>query len=368
MAAAGPHDTRVTVRAAVLLMLLPATGAVAQEVFQSEKKLKVQVEGLFRQEWTTHLFQGAPDLDRRRGRLLPSARLTLGALQLGAGGDFNYSSDVNVAANQPLIRDNYDSRDARLDLAFARVDAGWIDVTAGRIEMPIALTEMIWDRDLRPQGGALTVALRDRGSLQRLAVTALGARGSHVFDDEDTTLLAGAMDATFGLSEDWRLQLVGSFLTFRDPDELEAKIRRQNTRVAGAIVRDYDVVDAIVRFRRQGAFPVQLVADGCLNTAADDRNRGLWLALVLGSTESSRARFEYVYAFVDPDATLGAYPSDDFFWTTGWAGHKADLGVGIGSHIALHAVGQLQRFKDSPRPEERDNWVRRLRLEIRLKS
>ena len=358
----------MTVRAAVLLMLLPATGAVAQEVFQSEKKLKVQVEGLFRQEWTTHLFQGAPDLDRRRGRLLPSARLTLGALQLGAGGDFNSSSDVNVAANQPLIRDNYDSRDARLDLAFARVDAGWIDVTAGRIEMPIALTEMIWDRDLRPQGGALTVALRDRGSLQRLAVTARGARGSHVFDDEDTTLLAGALDATFGLSEDWRLQLVGSFLTFRDPDELEAKIRRQNTRVAGAIVRDYDVVDAVVRFRRDGSVPLQIVADGCLNTAVDDQRRGLWLSAIVGSTQSTRARLEYVYAFVDRDATLAAYATDDFLWATGWAGHKADLGFALGKHVALHGVGQVQRFKDSPVVAEREDWIKRFRIELRLKS
>jgi hypothetical protein len=350
------------------LLLLPSVAAAQDPVYQSEEKLKLSVEGLFRQEYTRHLFQGAPDIDRRRGRLLPSLRLDLGALTLGAGGDFNYSSDTNVVANQPLIRDNYDSRDARLDLAFARVDAGWVDLAAGRIEMPIAYTEMIWDKDLRPQGGALTLALRDRGSLKRLAVTALGARGSHVFDDDDTTMIAGALDATLGLGAEWNMQLVGSFLTFRDPGKLETRIRRQNTRVNGAIVRDYDVVDAIVRFKREGTFPMQVVADGCVNTAADDRNRGLWLALVLGSTQTSRSRLEYVYAFVDPDATLGAYPSDDFFWTTGWTGHKVDLGVGMGPHLAFHAVGQLQRFKDSPRVEERDNWLRRLRLEIRLKS
>jgi hypothetical protein len=351
-----------------ILVALPALAPAQDQVFQSEKKLRLTAEGLFRQEWTTHLFAGAPDVDRQRGRLLAGAALTLGKLELGVGGDFNYSSDVNVVENQPIIRDNYDSRDARLDLAYARVDAGWIDVAAGRFDMPIAFTEMIWDRDLRAQGGALTVALRDRGALQRLALTGLGARGSHVFDDDDTTMLAAALDATVALDESWRLQLVGSFVTFQDPEKLEPKIRRQNTRVAGAIVNDYDVVDAIVRVRRNGSFPVQLVADGCLNTAVDDRNRGLWLAVVAGSTLTSRLRLEYVYAFVDPDATLGAYPTDDFFWTTGWQGHKADLGVGIGSHVALHAVGSLQRFKDSPRVAERDNWVRRLRLEVRLKS
>ncbi|HET9316930.1 MAG TPA: putative porin [Vicinamibacteria bacterium] len=350
-----------------MLAAVPALAPAQDQVFQPEKKLRLTAEGLFRQEWTTHLFAGAPDVDRQRGRLLAGAALTLGKVELGAGGDFNYSSDVNVVPSQPIIRDNYDSRDARVDLAYARLDAGWIDVAAGRFDMPIAFTEMVWDRDLRAQGGALTLAVRDRGALQRLALTALGARGSHVFDDDDTTMLSGAVDATVALDESWRLQLVGSFVTFQDPGKLEPKIRRQNTRVAGAIVNDYDVVDAIVRLRRTGPFPIQLVADGCLNTAVDDRNRGLWLALVAGSTLTSHVRLEYVYAFVDPDATLGAYPTDDFFWTTGWQGHKADLGVGIGSHLALHAVGSVQRFKDSPRVEERSNWVRRLRLEARVK-
>ncbi len=364
------NHTRVKPRVSAVLVLLawPALAAAQDEVFQSEKKLKLFAEGLFRQEWTTDLFGGAPDLDRQRGRLLAGATLTLGAFELGAGGDFNYSSDVNVVEGQAIIRDNYDSRDARVDLAYARLDAGWLGLAAGRFEMPVAFTEMIWDRDLRPQGGVLTLALRDRGALKRLALVGLAAQGSHVFDDDDTEMVSGALDAVFALDESWRLQLVGSFTTFLDPEALEPKIRRQNTRVAGQIVRDYDVVDAVLRVSRGGSFPVQLVADGCLNTAVDDRNRGLWLAAVAGSTRTSHVRLEYVFAFVDPDATLGAYPTDDFFWTTGWEGHKGDLGVGIGSHVALHAIGQLQRFKDSPRPEERDNWVRRLRLEVRLKS
>ncbi|MET0554819.1 MAG: putative porin [Vicinamibacteria bacterium] len=358
----------MSVRAALALTLLTASSAAAQDpVFQSQKKLTFQGEGLLREEWTRD-FPAGTDTDRFRARALPGLRLSLGPVVLGAGGDFQWSSDENVAAAQPLIRDNYDSRDARLDLAFARLETGAVELAAGRFEMPIAFTEMVWDRDLRPQGGALTLALRDRGSLRRLAVTALGARGSHVFDDDDTTMLSAALDARFALDDAWKLDLLGAFVTFRDPGELEARIRRQNTRVAGAIVRDYDVVDAIVRLRRDGAVPVQIVADGCLNTAADDQRRGLWLSLVLGSTQSARARLEYVYAFVDRDATLAAYATDDFIWSTGWAGHKADLGFALGKHVALHGVGQVQRFKDSAIAAEREDWVRRFRLELRLKS
>jgi hypothetical protein len=354
--------------AAVASLLLAASSAVAQDaVFQSPKRLTFQGEGLLREEWTRD-FPPGTDTDRFRARALPGLRLTLGPVVLGAAGDFQWSSDENVVAGQPLIRDNYDSRDARVDLAFAHLSTGPLDLAAGRFEMPIAFTEMIWDRDLRPQGGALTLGLRDRGSLRRLAVTALGARGSHVFDDDGTTMLSGALDARFALGDAWRLELLGAFVTWLDPEELEAKIRRQNTRVAGAIVRDYDVVDAIVRFRRDGSVPVQVVADGCLNTAADDQRRGLWLSAVVGSTQSTRARLEYVYAFVDRDATLAAYATDDFLWATGWTGHKADLGFALGRHLALHGIGQVQRFKDSPVAAEREDWIKRFRVELRLKS
>ena len=244
----------MSVRAALVVTLLAASSAAAQDpVFQSPKKLTFHGEGLLREEWTRD-FQGV-DSDRFRARALPGLRLTLGPVVLGAAGDFQWSSDENVVAGQPLIRDNYDSRDARVDLAFARLETGAVELAAGRFEMPIAFTEMIWDRDLRPQGGALTLALRDRGSLKRLALTALGARGSHVFDDDDTTMLSAALDARFDLDDAWRLELLGAFVTYLDPEKLEAKIRRQNTRVAGAIVRDYDVVDAIVRFRRDGSVP-----------------------------------------------------------------------------------------------------------------
>ncbi len=85
----------------------------------------------------------------------------------------------------PLLRDNYDSRDARLDLAFVRAEpTGWLRLHAGRFAMPVRLTEMTWDRELRPQGAALTLEARDRGPFKRLAITGLGARGSHVFPQE----------------------------------------------------------------------------------------------------------------------------------------------------------------------------------------
>ncbi|HET7293086.1 MAG TPA: putative porin [Vicinamibacteria bacterium] len=362
---------------AALALASSAAPLLAQEpapVYQSSSSsFSFHVDALLRQEWTRDIFVPAvpaPELtdeDRTRFQVRPRIEFGRERFALGVGGDFNYSSDENVEPPPALLRDNYDSRDARLDLAFARVDpVRWLRLEGGRFEMPVRLTEMIWDRDLRPQGAALTLAHRDEGGIDRYSLTALGAKGSHVFEDDDVEMLIVSGQATFSGQAGSSLQLIGSFVAWDDVDGLETMIRRQNTRVAGQIVEDYRVVDLQLRIRPAFDPPVQVVADYGWNTAVDEANKGLWLAAVIGSLKTSRARAEYAYAKVDKDATLAAYATDDFFWATGWEGHRGELAFKASGSSSLHMVGQLQRFKDSPRPEERDHWVKRLRLELRF--
>jgi hypothetical protein len=207
----------------------------------------------------------------------------------------------------------------------------------------------------------------DRGNLRRLGLTALYAKGSHVFED-DTEVIAASAEAMFSSGPDATTQLLASYIEFKNLDSVQPFLRRQNLRATpgGALGLEYKVVDGVFRYRRGGVLPLQLVGNYCWNTAADDLDQGLWLAAVLGSVRSSRARLEYTYAKVDRDATLAEYNADDFFWNTGWEGHRADLGFRAGKNGSLHGVAQWQRFKDSPRAEERDHWVKRYRVELRI--
>jgi hypothetical protein len=95
-------------------------------------------------------------------------------------------------------------------------------------------------------------------------------------------------------------------------------------------------------------------------------NRGLWLAMILGSTQTARGSLEYTYATVDKDATLAAYSTDDFIWGTGWSGHRLDLAFRMSDRASSHLIGQLQKFKDSPLEVDRDNYLKRARIEIRF--
>lgn len=358
--------------AAALLLASTAQAQESQPVYQTQpsNNIRFRVDALFRQEWTEDIFVTTSESrgeSRRRLRLLPRLELGGERFGLGIGGDFNYSSDQNADPRPTLIRDNYDSRDARVDLAFVRLEpVSWLHAEGGRFVMPVALTEMLWDRDLRPQGAALTLQHRDSAGVPVFGATALGARSSHVFEDDGVDMFLFSGQATLAGAGETSLQLVGSFLTFRHLDGLEAAIRRQNTRVDGELVNSYRVVDFVGRFRQGGNSPLELVADYCWNTAVDGDNRGLWLAAAFGAVQTSLARAEYTFAQVDKDATLAAYATDDFFWSTGWKGHRLDLGTRVTEKSSVHVVGQLQRFKDSLRVEEQDHWVKRLRLELRV--
>jgi hypothetical protein len=373
-----------------LLLAAPAAGAQdPAPTYQKESQFKLRVDALLRQEWTNDILRAdgtTENDDRWRIQVRPRIELALGKLRLGVGADMNYAKDDNVPGGEPrpaLIRDNYDSRDVRLDLAFADLAPGaGFRLQAGRFRMPVDLTEMLWDRDLHAQGGAVSWATTSEGG-SRFSLTALGSRGSHVFKDEvdgpfddgtNTVLFSAELSLPSG--PEGRFEATGSFLRFTDLGFLEPMIRRQNTRVAGQITQKYDVLDLVLRLRRGGAVTSQFVLDVALNTAAEDCalagrepgscNKGIWAAVVLGSTETAKGVLSYTYASVDKDVTLAAYGADDFFWVTGWKGHRGELAVRTSDRTTLHLIGQLQRFKDAPRPEERDHWVKRARVEIRV--
>jgi len=366
---------RAALAASLALLALAAPGGAQDPapVYQQQQKKAFRFAGdtLARYEWTREIptADGLVNEDRTFLQARPRVELTVGPIELGVGGAFNYSNVENdlppPGLDQPLlIRDNYRSRDARLDLAWGKLTAGPVVAQGGRFIMPIPFTEMIWDRDLRPQGGAVALNFAPKTSSNRFALHGIYAKGSHVYEDE-SVMYGGGLELQLAGGPDSSLQLVGSYLQFEDLNQLEVPIRRQNTRVAGLIVNDYRVVDIIGRLSRGGQLPMQLVANYCWNTALDENNRGLWLSAVLGDLGTSRAQAEYTYAKIDRDATVAAFNSDDFFWGTGWEGHRADVATGTVKSSSIHAIAQWQRFKDSPDPTVREQWVTRYRLEWR---
>jgi hypothetical protein len=220
-----------------LLLFLASSGGAQDATYQKEKTFQFKLDALARQEWTRDIFVTATTTrneDRRRFQARPALEARVGSLRLGVGAELNYSNDENwktaTGASPALIRDNYKSRDAMVDLAFADYEGAWVRVQGGRFEMPVGLTEMVWDKDLRPQGGAVTLGVKDRGALKRAGITGLWARGSHVFDDRKTTVSMVSGNVVFRTGETGSLSWWLVHRLLGRPGDAPG-IRRQNTRV-----------------------------------------------------------------------------------------------------------------------------------------
>ena len=355
-----------------------ATPALAQQ----QQRAPITGDVLIRHEWNDNFFT-KPDpvpASRTRFQIRPQFEVETNVLRMGLGADINYSKDNNlepkdIALPLALIRDNYDSRSIRLDIAYLGVNLSTaIKVDAGRMKMPFRLTEMIWDKDLRIQGGAAVWTVHQNETGEATArVSGIYSRGSHVFLDsldskgssagEGVTITGGSLDLGFGSGK--RVDLSLTYLKFDKLEHLERMIRRQNTRVNGLMTREYEVMDIALRLRMDTPFPMQVVVDAARNRKAPDRRDGLWAAFVLGSLRDGRFRGEYTYATMDKDVTVAAYAGDDFFWATGWRGHRAEVAFAQSPQSTFHVIGQMQQFKDAPIVAERTNWLRRLRIEAR---
>ena len=179
-------------------------------------------------------------------------------------------------------------------------------------------------------------------------------------------MFGGSAELAIGTGRQSQFMLGGSYIEFRDLDTIDPRIRRQNTRgLAGFYLYEYRIVDIQARIVAGGQVPFSLVVDYCWNTAVSEGNKGLWAEVIMGQLASSRAQLAYTYAKIDRDATVAAFNTDDFYWGTGYQAHRFDLGGATSQKSSVHAIASWQRFKDSPIPEEQDQWIQRYRLEWR---
>ena len=284
----------------ILLGLLLAVLVKTSPAEAQSKQAPITGDIVIRHEWNNDLFTEPDPVpgSRTRFQMRPKFEIDTKVLRMGLGADINYSTDDNtkpkgIPLPLMLIRDNYDSRGIRLDIAYLGLRlSSALKIDAGRMVMPFRMTDMIWDKDLRIQGasGSLTIHQGSTGE-PTARVSGIYSRGSHVFIDsrdpegsstgEGVTITGGSLD--LGLGSGKRVDLSTSYLKFEKLSNLETTIRRQNTRVAGALVREYEVIDATLRLRSDKPIPLQVILDGARNRKAPNQKNGLWATLVLGS-------------------------------------------------------------------------------------
>jgi len=321
------------------LLAAPIDGAPAST-------LAFDGEALLRVERTRHLpgARPSPDLDRERARVrlgatwMPIAGLELrGALKGALGSDSNRDNRIN--------NDNERSNGIALDEAYLR----WrpresTALTLGKARMPLELSPLTWDGDLRPAGIAIDHSIAV-GDYDRVQLVAAALAGGQLYHDRSRIVAVQAAWRWHEGAPTSAAVLLG-YAGFSDLDALARHgLARTNRVDARGFVSDFHLLDLQLVARHQlGTWPIEARLDLVRNLGADDEADAARLSLVAGDRRRARQwEFGFAWQRQQRDAVLAAFSEDDWWFHSYARGGMPWVGYGLTDRLSLRLAGFRER-------------------------
>jgi hypothetical protein len=307
-------------------------------------------DALLRYDKIDHL-RVRPDIERGRFEVRPELDLVFSdRFRIGVRAVGDYGTDENTQNVRNF--DNYRSRGASIERYYLEAKPGRWTIRAGSFGMPLLATEMLWDHDIQTLGVA--VAHEVPVGKSTLTLAAAGFYGPQRERDH-TAIGAGQFVWRMGDPDRFALEAAASYWHF-DPDLNVPDFWRQNyvVVVGGSLkyVSRYRVADAILRLQFPAAgLPVTVSLDGAKNFgvrgAAEGDGDAFEASLVLGRLSSPGDwRVFYTYQYVQQDAVLGAYNTDDWWFHSWYRGHRTGLAITILPRVFVQGSVMFQRRLD----------------------
>lgn len=333
-------STRARLAAWLLLAFAPATPADAQDEFDPELEIADEPaaawrpfgEALLRGDRVTGLPQGRADLERARARVRVGGEWHPGGSDRVVAG-VALEAAIGTGANKDSLANNDIEKvdGAGIDQFWLRWQAGHgASLLVGKAPLPLDLSPMLWDADLRPLG----VSLRWQGAAGDFNRWQLDMGGFQPDPLAERGARLGAVQAGFHWREGAPLA-GGVLLGFLDYSGLDhfarAGLGRGNTLVAGRYADRFRLLDAQLYLRRQwGEKAVEARLDLVRNLGADADDRGTRASLVYGD-RFNRPGWELGWAWerMQRNAVLAAVTADDWWFHTASRGHMPWLGYGF---------------------------------------
>jgi protein kinase-like protein len=318
-----------------------------------------------RGDFVSYLPAGRENLNRGRLSLrlglawAPVPQAEVGAAFMGALG-----TDTN--ADNPRNNDNERSDTLAVSQAYVRLvpfagrgRAAGGAIIAGKMELPLWLTPLVWDDDLRPVGIAYTHRF-DVRAYDVLRIAGGGFVNDHLYGDGSR--LAAAQAGWLwreGAPTGGELQL--SYLHFGRLDEVPPELFRTNTVSQGQLANDYQLLDLQVALRTPlGPIPFGARGDFVRNLGADADRDGTRLALRFGdATVPRHPELAYVFQRIERDAVLAGFNGDDWWFHSRARGHLAAASLGVAAGVTFRVSAFFERRDDL------EEWTRRLLLDLR---
>lgn len=326
---------------------------------------RLQVSGDLRLRAQSDHFDDTDQLSGQfRGRLAATYaindRVTIGGRLATGDPDNPRSTDVQLS--------NWnDDLEVSLDMAYARIDLGNLQLYAGKFPQPFVRTDLVWDGDVNPQGAAASYRLPTGGG---------GAvRATGLFFPVDVG--AGRSDSTMaGLQlgydsagrSGFGYAVSGGYYDYSLGQPAARHLRSNRVDASGAYLSDYRLLNLTALLEWQGAneaWPVRVVGDYVRNLGAiDDQDTGYELTASVGRASPGHWRLSYGYARTDVDAVLAAFSHDNISIATNYRLHTMSVDYGLTPNTSIGGI--WYRFRpDNPAftgSAVASEWIDRMRL------
>jgi hypothetical protein len=309
---------------------------------------------LLRGDWARDLPLNLPDEQRGMARLRVGMQWLPGdGWELGAALEASQGSDSARVVR--LAHDNHRTNDLGVDLLYARRRFGeHAMLLAGKAPLPIELTPMVWDPELRPVGVAFEHGI-PTGDFDRVVLAGGAFLGDHLYGD--TSRLLAAQVA-------WRLRegaetsggVLLSFLGFDALDDLaRSGLGRSNRLVGGRFDSDFRLLDLQFAFdTRLADAPLRARLDLVRNLGADAARDGARGSVVWGDArEAGALELGLAYQRVQRDAVLAAFNSEDWWFHSAMRGAMPWIGYGIDDTWRVQLALFLERADGRAEDTER---------------
>jgi hypothetical protein len=339
----------VCLLAAGLLLGIPAP-AQQSEYFETpvpRGKFTFRWEALFRYDSIYHL-RVRPDIERGRFEVRPevafepSDRFKVAVRAVG-----NLGTDDNGQNARNF--DNYRSDGATVDRWYVEARPGAWTILAGRFGVPLVSSEMLWDKDVQTPGASVSRQISTGSST--LTLTGAGFYGPQREGDR-SKIVAGQAVWRGGDANRVAVEAAASYWDF-DLDDLKSHYVRQNVPEPYAGGQRFEsgfrLADLLVRFRFLAlALPVTVSLDGIHNFEASRGARNAFEgAIAIGSVGTPGTwRAFYLYQYVERDAVVGAYNTDDWWFHSRYRGHRTGVAVTVLPQVFVQGAVVFQRRLD----------------------
>lgn len=319
---------------------------------------KVKWSGDLRLRHETQLREPATDRQRERFRLRfgftakPWDPLEIGVrLATGASGD-------PLSTNQSFGA-TFDKKAIFIDKAYAKYTPWrWLSLTGGKMDIPYEYTELVWDADVTPEGGAVQMKSPAPipGLKDFLPVTPFLNLGAFPIaelaaDEGDPALFGFQTGANVDLPNGWVFQPSIAYYDFTAIKGTKASLVSaasspafgNSTVTEGAAAKfryDYNLVDLIGRLTVPDLLgqPVAFVGDWVHNTAITDDQNSWQAGVEVGKVTERFGSWKTSYYFkrVSPDAVFGGLTDSDFGGGgTNHLGHIMGVQMGLNKYASL---------------------------------